>query len=190
MQSVHGGDQLVVDALAATAVRDLPVALDAQHGDQVAALVQLGEGGVVHVGAVGEDREQQVLHPARRLDDVPAQQRLAARQHDEADAQRLGLFEDGLPLLGAQLLHRLGVHGGLVAAGIAPGAVQVAGAGDAGDQEGGHVQPFLFEFEAALGRPAGGRREFDHEGALPGIAQRRLQRIRHDLLNALRDVLL
>ena len=135
VQRVHVGDQLVVDARTPARVGDLPPALDAHDGNEVAALVEKLQVPLVHVGAVGKDREQDALHRARRLNDVPAEHRLAAGEHDEADAQLLRLAEHPEPFLACELLHRLGVHRRLVAARVAARAVQVAAAGDAGDQE-------------------------------------------------------
>ena len=102
-------------------------------GDQVAAAVKQGKIALVDEGAVGKDREQDVLALACGFDDVAAKKRLTPRQQNKADAEVVRLAEDAEPLLAAELRHRLRVHRCVIAARVAARAVEIALAGDAGD---------------------------------------------------------
>ena len=184
LELVHIADETLVYALAAPGVGDLLLALNAQNGHQVAAAVKELKVAAVDEGAVGEDGEEDVgLFPGG-LDDVPSEHGLAARQENEADAQRVRLLKDAQPLRVAQLLHGRRVHGGVVAAGIAACTVEVALAGDAGDQKGRDVLARVFRLAALFGGGLAGRGKAQHEGALPGVLQGGLQRIPHHVLYA------
>ncbi len=133
LEGLHVGNQALIDAGAPSGVGDLPAALNAQHRDQIPVVVQQLQVTLVHKSPVGKDREEDPVHLAGSLDDIPAQHGLAAGQQDEADAQLLRLAEDVQPLLGGQLVHRRGVVGGAGTAGVAACAVEIAAAGDAGN---------------------------------------------------------
>ena len=65
--------------------------------------------GFIHKNAVRENREENIGLLPRRLEDVPAEQRLSAHQQDKTDAQRLRLVENGEPFVRRKLLHRRAV---------------------------------------------------------------------------------
>ena len=89
-----------------------------------------------------------------------------------------------------ELFDRSRVHRGMVAAGIAARAVQIALAGDAGNEERGNMLPRVLRPAALFGGGKAGRGELRHEHAFRGIFQRGLQRVGHNGLHALLDVLL
>ena len=150
LEFLHVCHQALVDAGAPAGVGDLAPALDAQNRDEVAARIEQAEITLVHKGAVGEDGEEDAAHFSRCLHDVAADHRFAAGQEDEADAQLLRLAEDPQPFLARELIHGGRVIRRPAAAGIAARAVEVAAAGDAGDQKARNVQALLFQLQPPL----------------------------------------
>ena len=141
MQLVHVGNQPFIDPPAPPGVGDLPLSLDAHDGDQIPAPVKQVEIPFVHKGAVGKDGEQDALPPSGGLDDIPPEHGLAPCQKNKADAQLVRLVKDPGPVLPSKLADRLRVHRGVIAPGIASHTVQIALAGDAGDEKGGMCSP-------------------------------------------------
>ena len=188
VQLVHVLHQAIVDPLAAARVGHGLLALDAHDRDEVAAAVEQVKIPLVHEGAVGKDREQDVGALARRLDDVPPQHGFAACEQDKADAELVGFAEDLEPFLAGQLLHGRGVHGRVVAAGIAARAMQVALARDACDQKRGNVQSVILSLPALSRRGGGGGGKAQHERAPTRIRQRRLHKILHEVFDSLGQI--
>ena len=116
--------------------------------------------------------EQDVAVLCRFLQHVIPHQRFAACQQDEADSQLLRFPEDAVPLRGRQLVDRLCVAAGIVAARIAARTVQIGGAGDARNQKRRDVLCVPFGFTAFAGRSAGSLGERAHKGAFPFVACR------------------
>ncbi len=85
----------------------------------------------------------------------------------------VGFAEDLEPFLARQLLHGRSVHGGVVAAGIAARAMQVALACDACDQKRGNMQSVILSLPAFFRRGGGGGGKAQHERASTRIRQRR-----------------
>ena len=173
VQFIHVGNQPVIDAFAAPGVGDLTFALDAHNGQKVAAPVKQPEILFIHEGAVGEDREQNPRLFARRFNDIPPQQRFAAGQQNEADAHIIGFVKEAQPFLAGQLPDRRRVHRGMVAPGIAARAMQIALAGDTGDEERGNVLPGVLRPAALFARRFAGGGKPRHIDAFAGIFQRR-----------------
>ena len=73
----------------------------------------------------------------------------------------------------------------MVAAGIAASAVQIALAGDAGNQEGWDMLARVLGLAALFGCCLAGSGKFEHKGSLTRILEGGLQSIRHDVLHAL-----
>ena len=190
IQLVHVGDQLVIDAAAPPGVGDFPFALDAHDGQKVSAFVKQRQILLIHEGAVGEDGEKNIGLFTRRFDDVLPQHGFAAGQQDKADAQFVRLVKDAQPFFAGQLLHRGRVHRGMVAAGIAARAVQVALAGDAGDEERGNMLPSVLGLAAYFAGGFAGRGEPGHKHAFLGVFQGRLDGFLHHPLHAMGHIFL
>ena len=136
MKSIHVGDQPVIYALTASGIRDFPFAFNAHDRNQISAPVKQFEIPFIYKRAVRKDRKEDILPFSRRLYDIPAQHGLSAGQQDEADAEGFRLFKYAVPFLCRQLIHGLRIHSRMITAGIASGTVQIAPAGDAGNQKG------------------------------------------------------
>jgi len=104
-----------VYARAAPCVRLILPALNAQHGDEVAAFVKQVIIPLIDICAVGEYRENHIAHPPRRLYNIAAYHRLAARKHYKAYAQLLCLGKYTQPFLIRQLIDGGGIHRGVAA---------------------------------------------------------------------------
>ena len=126
----------------------------------------------------------------RALDDVPAEQRLAAHQKDKADAQCLRLVKHGKPFLRRQLIHGRAVLGGMDAARKAPRAVQIAARRNAGNQERGNMPALTRSRQSFLGSRAAGGGKPKHERAFLRIFQSRLDNTRDNSLDTFRQILL
>ena len=169
MQFIHVFDQPVIDPVAAPCIGDLPLAFNAHDRNQVTALVEQFKIAFVHIGTVCKNGEQNTRFPAGRFNDIPSQHRFAACQQDKADPQFICLIEYSEPFLAGQLAYRFRIHGCMVAAGIAARAVEVALAGNAGDQKRRNVFSCIFRNPALFrGNPAG-RGKLCHKNAFPRI---------------------
>ncbi len=102
-QPARVAHRAVEHAAAAPGVGLALPALDAQDRYQLVLRAQFAEDGVVEQQAVGEEREDDIGKPARDVEYLGPDQRLAAREHHDGDSQFLRLREDAPPLLDAQL---------------------------------------------------------------------------------------
>ena len=107
----------------------------------------------LHVGradecAIGENRENHVLHLSDALQDVFPHQGFASSDEGEVDAHVGSLCEDALPLLPRQgvLALRLLILRNPVAPCIAALAMQVAGGGYTADKKRRHLQPLSLQY--------------------------------------------
>ena len=148
VQQLHGGLHAGEGTLAAAEVGARLKALNGDGGDEVAYAQHLVGKGLVDERAVGEGEEHTVVVALAERDDVLfAHQRLAAGVDEHADAELLGLHDDGI--------QRVKVHVELVAVLGCPaaGAMEVAGAGGVHQDGPGHVAVVLLHGGSAARRP-------------------------------------
>ena len=169
MQFIHVFDQPVIDPLAAPCIGDLPLAFNAHDRNQVAALIEQFKIAFVHIGTVCKHREQNSRFPAGRFNDIPSQHRFSACQQDKADPQFIGFIEYPEPFRAGQLAHRFRIHGCMVAAGVAACAVEIALAGNAGDQKRRNVLSRSFRNPALFCCNPAGCGKLCHKNAFPRI---------------------
>ena len=184
----HGLRDPAVNAAAPAAVCGRLITLDADHGQQVPVFVQQIQILIVQISSVCEDGKQDISVLSRLADDVRPEHRLPAGQQDEADPQLVRLLKDPVPFLPGQLLYGTAVGAGVICPGIAAGAVQIAGAGDAGDQEGRDMLPLLFGGAAPGGGLAGRPGEGPHIAGLPRVFRRGAQGVRDHADHAPRHI--
>ena len=148
MQQLHGGLHAGEGALAAAEIGARLKAFNGDGGDEVAHAQHLVGKGLVDERAVGEGEEHTVVVALAERDDVLfAHQRLTAGVDEHADAEFLGLHDDGI--------QRVKVHVELVAVLGCPaaGAMEVAGAGGVHQDGPGHVAVVLLHGGSAARRP-------------------------------------
>ena len=189
-QFLHVPAQGIVNAFPAPFVRPFASALRADHRDEIPVAVEEIEVLPVQIGPVGEDGEEQGRVSGGFFHDGPPEQRLPSRQQDEADSHVLRLEKHPVPVLRRELTDGLAVLGPVFRPGIAAGAVQVAGGGDAGNEESGDVQPLLLGTHPFFGSAAEGGGEFGHKGGFPGIPQYRADRVGHNGFRTSGDIVL
>ena len=134
LEQVHGVHDSVIVAVAAAGVVGGGSALNGQHERNVAQTDHLFAERLINEGGVGVDGKLHIIVLLGQLEDIRlADQRLAARQHIEVDAQLLALGDDLIHICKAEVV--------LVAVlpGPAAHAVHVAGRGGVKQDQPGDV---------------------------------------------------
>ena len=99
-------------------------------------------------------------------------------------------MKDSCPFFARKLGSRRFIRCRMVEPGIASCTVQVACAGDAGDQKARHMKSLFLQLLPDIGCFAARRRKPHHKGALFRILQGSFDRIRYDLFHTLFDMIL
>lgn len=138
LQQRHGGDHLVVGALAATGVGGLPGSLGADGGHEILNAQQILTEVLVDEGGVGEAQETAVRMRLAEPDQILlAHQRLASGVDVDVAAKLFALANDGVDVVVGE------VEFVAVLGRPATGAAQVAGAGRVQQDSPGNVAPVL-----------------------------------------------